>query len=149
MEDNNVKTDNETPIITNVDNDELEESELEDVLESVPPEHRKVIERIMISSSMQMRSIASPEANVMKKLTSEHISKYLDGAELEMKNSYTEKFHKKIFSLLSMTIAMVFFIAIIILLKDSPVVMEKIIYTVAGVVAGAFGGYGFGKKRND
>lgn len=149
MEGNNTKTNSETPTIANADNDELEESELEDVLESVPPEHRKVIERIMISSSMQMRSVASPEANVMKKLTPEHISKYLDGAELEMKNSYAEKFHKKVFSFLSMTIAMVFFIVIIILLKDSPVVMEKIIYTVGGVIAGAFGGYGFGKKRND
>lgn len=37
----------------------LEEAELEDVLESVPPEHRKVIERMMISSSIHMRSISS------------------------------------------------------------------------------------------
>lgn len=110
----------------------MEEAELEDILESVPPEHRKVIERMMISSSIQMRSISSPETAVMKKLTPDHISKYLDGAELEMKNR-----------------AMVFFILLVILLKDIPDVMEKIIYIVGGVVIGAFGGYGFGKNRND
>lgn len=46
-----------------------------------------------------------------------------------------------------MFIAMVFFIILVILLKDTPDVMEKIIYTVGGVVIGAFGGYG--KNKND
>ncbi len=139
----------ETQVLDNVDKDNLEEAELEDVLESVPPEHRKVIERMMISSSIQMRSISSPETAVMKKLTQDHISKYLDGAELEMKNSYAEKFHRKVFTFLTMIVAMAFFIFLVILLKDNPDVMEKIIYIVGGVVIGAFGGYGFGKNRND
>ncbi len=130
------------------DNDEIE-AELEEVLDSVPPEHRKVIEKMMISS-VQMRSIASsPEATVMKKLTPEHISKYLDGAEQEMKNSYAEKFHKKVFTFLTMIVAMIFFIVIIVLLKESPDVMEKIIYTVGGVIVGAFGGYGLGKNQRE
>ena len=52
------------------------EAELEEVLDSVPPEHRKTIERMMLSS-IQMRSISSPpEAVVMKKLTPEHISQF-------------------------------------------------------------------------
>ncbi len=140
---------NEASIIKNIDNGELQESELEEVLESVPPEHRKIIEKMIISSSVQMRSIVSPETDVMKKLTPEHISKYLDGAELEMKNSYSEKFHKKVFSVLSMTIIMIFLIVIIVLLKDNPDIMEKVIYAVGGVIAGAFGGYGFGKNKND
>jgi hypothetical protein len=46
-------------------------------------------------------------------------------------------------------VGMVFFILLVILLKDIPDVMEKIIYIVGGVVIGAFGGYGFGKNRND
>lgn len=126
-----------------------EESELEEVLESVSPEHRRQIEKLMISS-FQMRSIAeSPDSVVMKKLTSEHISKYLDGAEQEMKNSYKEKFHRKIFIFLSMIIAMVFFIVIIVLLKNTPNIMEKVIYTVGGIIAGAFGGYGLGKNQRE
>ena len=118
-------------------------------MESVPPEHRKVFEKMMISS-VQMRSIASsPEAIVMKKLTSEHISQFLDGASLEMKNSYAEKLHKKIFTFLTMIVAMVFLVVIIILLKDDPDVMEKVLYAVGGVCTGAFGGYGLAKKQAD
>lgn len=134
--------------LNNIDKGNLEEAELEDVLESVTPEHRKVIERMMISSSIQMRSISSPETAVMKKITPDHISKYLDGAELEMKNSYQEKFHRKIFIFTTMVVAMIFFIVLVILLKDNPDVMEKVIYTAGGIVAGAFGGYGFGRNRN-
>lgn len=149
MRENKEQKSKEAHITDIIDKENLEEAELEDVLESVPPEHRKVIERMMISSSIQMRSISSPETEVMKKLTGEHISKYLDGAELEMKNSYAEKFHRKIFVFLTMIVAMAFFILLVILLKENPDVMEKIIYIVGGVVIGAFGGYGFGKNRND
>ncbi len=125
------------------------EAELEEVLDSVPPEHRKIIERMMISS-VQMRSIASPpEAVVMKKLTSEHISQFLDGASQEMQKSYTEKFHKKLFTFLSMIVAMIFFVVVIILLRDDTEVMEKVIYAVGGVCAGAFGGYGLAKRKSD
>ncbi len=149
MEDNKEQNDIETQPLDNVDKDNLEETELEDVLESVSPEHRKVIERMMISSSIHMRSISSPETAVMKKITPAHITRYLEGAELEMKNSYAEKFHRKVFTFLTMIVAMVFFIFLVILLKDNPDVMEKVIYIVGGVVVGAFGGYGFGKNRND
>ena len=84
---------------TKVEESPIDNAEIEEALESVPPEHRKVIERMMISSSVQMRSIVSPETAVMKKITTEHISQYLNGAEQEMKNSYAEKFHKKVFFL--------------------------------------------------
>ena len=76
MEENKEQNDKEAQLLDNIDKDNLEEAELEDVLESVPPEHRKVIERMMISSSIQMRSISSPETAVMKKLTPDHISKH-------------------------------------------------------------------------
>ena len=134
---------------TKVEESPIDNAEIEEALESVPPEHRKVIERMIISSSVQMRSIVSPETAVMKKITTEHISQYLNGAEQEMKNSYAEKFHKKVFTFLSMIVAMIFFVIIIILLKEIPDVMEKVIYAVGGVIAGAFGGYGLGKNQRD
>ncbi len=125
------------------------EAELEEVLDSVPPEHRKTIERMMISS-IQMRSISSPpEAAVMKKLTPEHISQFLDGASQEMQKSYAERFHKKVFTFLTMIVAMAFFVVVIILLRDDTDVMEKVIYAVGGVCAGAFGGYGLAKRGTD
>ena len=132
-----------------LDSDKLEESEIEEVLDNIPEEHRKTFERLMISSSIQMRSVSSPETVVMKKLTTEHITKYLDGAREEMQNSYTEKLHKKRFTFVSMVFAMIFFLIIILLLRETPDVMEKIIYAVGGVVVGAFGGYGIGKRKND
>ncbi len=92
-------------------------------------------------------AISSPETAVMKKSTPDHISKYLDGAELEMKNSYAEKFHRKVFTFLTMIVAMAFFILLVILLKDNPDVMEKIIYIVGGVVIGAFQ-LSFSEARN-
>lgn len=46
-------------------------------------------------------------------------------------------------------LALVFFTAIIVLLKDNPDVLEKIIYSVGGVIVGAFGGYGFGRQKRD
>lgn len=148
MEENKIHEEHKTELPREHKDETLDETELEEVLDSVPPEHRKMIEKMMISS-VQMRSVSSPEAEVMKKLTPEHISRYLEGAEQEMKNSYAEKFHKKVFTFLSMIIAMVFIIVIIILLKETPDIMEKIIYTAGGVVIGAFGGYGFGKNHND
>ena len=66
-----------------------------------------------------------------------------------MKNSYAEKKQSKIFLFLSMLISMIFFVIVIVILKDKPDIMEKIIYTLGGLVAGAFGGYGFGKKKSD
>lgn len=135
--------------LDNADKENWEEAQLEDVLENVPPEHRKVIEKMMISSSIRMGSIFSPEATVMEKLTQDHITKFLDSSELEMEKSYSEKFHRKIFTFLTMIVAMIFFIILIILLKDNPDVMEKIVYIVGGVVIGAFGGYGFGKNKNN
>ena len=110
------------------------EAELEEVLDSVPPEHRKT---------------SPPEAVVMKKLTPEHISQFLDGASQEMQKSYAERFHKKIFTFLTMIVAMAFFVVVIILLRDDTDVMEKVIYAVGGVCAGAFGGYGLAKKGTD
>ena len=66
-----------------------------------------------------------------------------------MQNSYAEKKQNKIFAFLVLLMTMVFFVVIILILKDKPEIMEKILYTLGGLVAGAFGGYGFGKKRNE
>lgn len=133
----------------NKDGGSIMDPEVEAALENIPPKDRRVIEQHMFSMIQMRSSVPSPETAVMKKITEEHISKYLDGAELEMKNSYAEKFQKKVFTFLTMLIAMIFFIVIIVLLKDKSDIMEKVLYAVGGVIAGAFGGYGLGKKQSD
>lgn len=141
------------------DNNKLVESEkssenfedlenIDEILEGVPEEHKKTIQKLIISS-IQMRGMISSENEVAKKITEEHITQYLEGTKLEMENSYEEKKHKKILVFLTIFLTMAFIVVIILLLKDIPDIMEKIIYTIGGLAAGAIGGYGFGKFKND
>lgn len=127
----------------------LPEEVLNDILEDVPEEHRKKVEKMIIASSVQMRGMISPEATVMNKITGEHITEYLQGARQEMENTFDERKQNRIFTFLTLIFAMIFFIIIILLLKDKPDFMEKIIYSFVSLVAGAIGGYGFGKSRSD
>lgn len=130
--------------------EEIEEipEELHEVLESVPPKQRKVIERSLMTIQMA-GNIASPESAVMKKITEEHITEYLEGAREEMRNSYEERKSNRWFLLAVVIASMIFFVVIILILKDNPNIMEKVIYTLGGVIAGAFGGYGIGKNKRE
>lgn len=131
------------------DNDENKDiAEINEILESVPEEQKGTILKMMISS-VQMKSMSSSENTISKKITEEHITQFLDVSKADMENSYAEKKQKKIFVFASLFLVMVFFVIIIILLKDIPDVMEKIIYSVVGLVAGAIGGYGYGKIKKD
>lgn len=130
------------------DDNELEEM-LDEVLDKIPQEHRKTVEKMIFSQSVQMRGVISPETAVMNKITSEHITDFLAASQEEMKYSYEEKRHKKLFAFATVVISMVFIVMVIILLRDTPDIMEKVIYAVGGVVAGAFGGYGFGKNKQN
>lgn len=143
MEDNNKLVESEKS------SDNLEDLEnIDEILEGVPEEHKKTIQKLIISS-IQMRGMISSENEVAKKITEEHITQYLEGTKLEMENSYEEKKHKKILVFLTIFLTMAFIVVIILLLKDIPDIMEKIIYTIGGLAAGAIGGYGFGKFKND
>lgn len=93
--------------------------------------------------------VARQENPIVKKITPEHIDKYLDGTKLELQESYKEKHERKIFNLLILIVALVFIIVLTWMLKDNEAILEKILYTLGGLVAGAFGGYGYGKKSNE
>jgi len=119
-----------------------------DVIENIPPEHRKQVKQMMISA-VQMRGMANPESAVSKKITEAHISEYLAGSREDMQRGYQEKRDRKIFNFFITVLGIAFIIAIIILLKDNPEMLEKILYASGGIVAGAFGGYGYGKTREE
>lgn len=122
--------------------------ELSDILNTVPPEHRKQVSQMMISA-VQMGGITSPNSAITKKITEEHITEYLAGTREQMQKGYQEKRDRKFFAFFSGLAGCAFIIAVIILLKDNPDMLEKILYTSGGIVAGAFGGYGYGKSRED
>lgn len=93
----------------------------------------------------------SQENAIAKKINEEHITNYLDGAKLQMQNEYKERHERKIFVVILVALALSFIIGIIYLLNDKPTILEKVIYAVVNLVAGAFGGYGFGRHvgKND
>lgn len=117
-------------------------------LKAASPRQGKIIEETVSSMIMSGVSLA-PENTVMKKLTAEHISHFLDSATQEMNNTFAEKLHRKIFALVALLLVMAFFVALIILLRHTPEIMEKVIYATGGIIAGGFGGYGLGKRKKD
>lgn len=44
---------------------------------------------------------------------------------------------------------MIFIVILVNLLIDKPDILEKVLYTMGGLIVGAFGGYGFGKTKKD
>ncbi len=127
---------------------DINEEKLEEILEEIPEKHRKTIERTMIASSVMMGGFSSENA-IMKKLSEDHITEYLKGSREEMQNTFAEKKQNKIFVFFTLLLSLTFFCIIIVLLKENPDVMEKIIYAIIGLVAGAFGGYGVGRNKNE
>lgn len=125
--------------------DDKEES-LHEILEEIPEEHRKILRKM---TSIQMGGVFSPQNAISEKITPEHITQFLDGSKVEMEHRYEEKKQRKIFLGLMALLVMGVLIAIIVILKDTPDIMEKIIYAVGGLIAGAFGGYGIGKNNQD
>lgn len=128
--------------------EETLEKDLDEVLKEVPEEQRKIVEQLMVSS-VQMGRISSPETEVMRKITPEHISAYLAASEEDMKKSYEDKKSRRKFRLALSFLSMIFVLAIIIILKDSPDIMEKVLYAGGGFVAGIAGGYGLSKRSQD
>lgn len=128
--------------------DDTEDVEsIEAMIEHLPEDKQKLI----IQETFGMMGIGrlAPENELAKKINETHITNYLDGAREQMQNDYKEKHEKKIFVVVLVALALAFFTTIIVLLKDNPDVLEKIIYSVGGVIVGAFGGYGFGRQKRD
>ena len=122
--------------------------EFAEVWDEIPEAAREKVGKLMISSTFQMGMLQQPENTIMRKITEDHISEYLQGSREQMNREYDEKRDRKWFLLGSIFLAMVFIIVIICLLKDKPELMEKVIIGIGGAVFGAIGGYGFGKNNS-
>lgn len=125
----------------------VDPEEVEDLFSGLDNEEKA---QLLVRQTFGMMGITqmSQENEIAKKITPEHITEYLGGAREQMRNSYKERHERKIFTTVLVALSLVFFVAIIVLLRDNPDVLEKIIYTVGGVVIGAFGGYGFGSRKS-
>lgn len=118
-----------------------------DDIESLPTDAKKLVKVVQEVGLMGVGHI-SQENEIAKKINAEHITNYLDGAKEQMQNAYKERHEKKIYTVILVVLALIFFVTVIVLLQDKPEILEKVIYSVAALVAGAFGGYGFGKQSS-
>ena len=120
--------------------------EIDDALNSIPDKEQARVARSIMS--MQFGAIsATPENAISKKITSEHITQYLTDSSIAMKECFKERRDDKIFKGFALLVTLIFVVILIVLLKDKPSILEKIIYTIGGLVAGCVGGYGYGYKK--
>lgn len=124
------------------------EEEFDSVLEGIPKEERHEFKR-MIGMSMQMGGAISPQLELMKKMTSEHVTDFLQGQREATRYEFKESRDNKLFSGFMLFIVLVFVLMLVILLRDRPETMEKILYAAGGFAAGIAGGYGYGKTKKD
>ena len=120
--------------------------EFHEILDEVPEEARHEVKK-MIGMSMQMGGVISPQLELMKKMTPEHVTKFLEGQQEASNNQFKEKRDNKIFMGTILFVVLVFVVVLVILLKNSPDILEKVLYSLGGLVAGLLGGYGYGKTQ--
>ena len=128
----------------------FEDAVIEDVVEKVPEEDRHEV-RKMMTLTMQMGRVmsASPEMELMKKMTPKHIEMFLDGQKEAMTYQFKAERESKIFLGIMVLLFMIFIVILVTLLIDKPDILEKVLYTMGCLIVGAFGGYGFGKTKRD
>lgn len=128
-----------------------DKAELSDVLEDIisdsgiPEEDQPEVKK-MIAMSLRMGAAASPQVEIMKKVTAEHITQMLSSQEAESQRQYAEKRAKKWFYLAWLMIVCLFIVIVIWLLREHTDTLEKVLYAAGGLIAGAVGGYGYGKS---
>ena len=98
---------------------------------------------------MLFRSVISPQLELMKKMTTENVTEFLQGQREVSNNQFKESRDNKIFLVIVLLMVLIFVTALVILLKGNPDMLEKVLYTLGGLVAGLFGGYGYGKSKRD
>ena len=128
----------------------FEDAVIEDVVEKVPEEDRHEV-RKMMTLTMQMGRVmsASPEMELMKKMTPKHIEMFLDGQKEAMTYQFKAERESKIFLGIMVLLFMIFIVILVTLLIDKPDILDKVLYTMGCLIVGAFGGYGFGKTKRD
>lgn len=85
---------------------------------------------------------------IADKIDGEHISKYLEGSEKNMLMSFEDKNKQRKFYLIIFGICVLSIFGFIILLKDEQELLKFAITSLVSLGAGAFGGYGIGKRSS-
>lgn len=121
---------------------------IDEILDALPQEQRRIIERTMVSS-VAMITKSSPESEIANKITSEHITKMLENQEKAMDYSFKDEKYKNIFYGVIIFILLASTLCIILLLKDLPDTMERVLTVLITAVISGLGGYGIGKGNKE
>lgn len=130
------------------DNINKEDEILEPFLEEIPENERPVAKK-MLAASMSISSIVSPQAELMKRVTSENITQLLEVEKEENMLAYKDSTNTKILTMAGIVVVAVFAIIVILLLKDQPEMLKEILIPAVTLIAGVIGGYGYGKSKKD
>ena len=116
-----------------------------DAFDDLPEEEKHLAVSFM---RMSMESV-SPQLELSRKMTSEHITEFLQGQREASNNGFKERRETRIWVGIILLLVMIFIISLIIILKNDPNTMKEILAAIIGLVAGAIGGYGYGKQKTD
>lgn len=123
--------------------------EVAEVLSDLPEPKRKEVTRIMMAG-FSMISRTSPEGEIAKKITPDHISSMLNAQEKGMDYTYKENQHRMIFLVVILFLVLAAIILVIYLLKDNNAeAMTQILTALISATLGAAGGYGIGSRKRD
>ena len=121
------------------------EDEIDRVLEGMPQEARNKFREVFSMTTVMQRT--SPQAELMRKLTSENIHDFIQAQDASDERRFKDRQSNRWFLLAALFLGLVGIIAVIVLLKTAPDLLEKIISPIITFVAGAIGGYGVGFKK--
>lgn len=121
--------------------------EVSQIMESMPETERHVMTKFFYRATSMVR--VSPEMEVSKKLSPEHITKMLENESTAMRYQHEDEQQSRRHHLIYVIIAVILIMFLVLTLKDNPDVLEKILYAAGGMVAGAAGGYGYAQSRKE
>ena len=117
--------------------------EIEEALKDDTAEPREIIRTFMSMTLATMRR----ENSIMEKLSPEQLSDVIRNDEAERKRGFQDRRESKIMAVIVMILVLLTFGFIIVQLKASPEILEKILTIVGSLAAGVLGGYGVGFHR--
>ena len=116
--------------------------DISQALEGLPVDKRETIEKTLVTQFAMITSRSSPEFEISRKITSDHITKLLDTQSKSMEYTYKDEQHKRWFYVALIALVSAVVVVLVLILKDKPDVLEKVLIGLGGVIAGAAGGYG-------
>jgi len=119
--------------------------EINEILEQLPEDKMEIFQRSLTMTAFMQND---PETAISKKITEEHITKYLNDSGDNMRLSYKDRNHSRIFNIVIILFVLLFISFIIIVFRNKPEIVEKIIYAAGGFFAGGIGGFGYAKSKS-